>query len=79
MKMSVSLPDADVEFIDCYAKEHAIATRSSVLQRAVKLLREEDLAAAYEEAFIEWEESGEAAIWDRTVGDGLKGDRYEAR
>lgn len=79
MKLSVSLPESDIEFIDCYAREHDIESRSSVLRRAIRLLREDDLADAYEEAFVEWEESGEAAIWDRAVRDGLEDDRYEAR
>jgi Arc/MetJ-type ribon-helix-helix transcriptional regulator len=79
MKLSVSLSDADIEFIDRYAECHDVKTRSAVLHKAVKVLQEEDLADAYEEAFIEWEESGEATIWDRAVRDGLEDDRYEAR
>jgi Arc/MetJ-type ribon-helix-helix transcriptional regulator len=79
MKISVSLPDADIEFIDRYAECHDVKTRSSVLHKAVKLLQEDDLGDAYEEAFIEWEESGEGAVWDRALRDGLEDDRYEAR
>ena len=71
MKLSVSLPDEDVEFLDAYASEQGYASRSAVLHRAVRLLRGAELGAAYEDAFIEWEQSGEAESWDGTAGDGL--------
>jgi Arc/MetJ-type ribon-helix-helix transcriptional regulator len=78
MKLSVSLSDADIEFIDRYAECHDAKTRSAVLREAVRLLREAELVEEYKEAFIEWEESGEAAIWDRAVADGLRKKRDEA-
>jgi metal-responsive CopG/Arc/MetJ family transcriptional regulator len=34
MKLSVSIPEEDVEFIDQYADEHGLESRSGVLQRA---------------------------------------------
>ena len=71
MKLSVSLPEDDVEFLDTYASEQGIASRSAVLHRAVRLLRGAQLGAAYEDAFTEWENEGEAAAWDLTAGDGL--------
>ena len=71
MKLSVSLPEDDVEFLDTYASEQGIASRSAVLHRAVRLLRGTQLGAAYEDAFTEWENEGEAAAWDVTAGDGL--------
>lgn len=74
VKLSVSLPDADVAFLDTYAERKGNLSRSAVLQTAVRLLRQADLAQAYEEAFKEWEESGEAALWDATVGDGIDHD-----
>jgi hypothetical protein len=33
--------------------------------------RDEDLEAAYIEAWAEWFKSGEADVWDVVVGDGL--------
>jgi hypothetical protein len=33
MKLSVSLPDGDVEFIDHCASEHAVDSRSAVVHR----------------------------------------------
>ena len=71
MKVSVSLPDADVEFLDCYAAAQGLGSRSAALHRAVRLLRGSELAPAYEEAFLAWDASEEAAEWDATAGDGL--------
>lgn len=73
MKLSVSLPEEDVEFLDEYARELGIASRSAVLQRAVRLLRASGLASAYAAAWEEWESTGEAEAWDSAVGDGLEG------
>jgi hypothetical protein len=33
------------------------------------MLRAADLAGAYSDAFEEWEESGEARVWDAVVAD----------
>jgi Arc/MetJ-type ribon-helix-helix transcriptional regulator len=74
MKLSVSLPDEDVEFLDAYASEQGFASRSAVLHMAVRLLRGSELGAAYEDAFAEWDEAGEAEAWDATAGDGLAAD-----
>lgn len=72
MKLSVSLPDEDVEFLDEYARSLGIASRSAVVRRAVRLLRASGLAPAYAAAWAEWEASGEAEAWDSVVGDGLE-------
>lgn len=71
MKVSVSLPDEDIEFLDAYAHERGLASRSAALHKAVRLLRGSELGAAYEQAFIEWDVTGEAQAWEATVGDGL--------
>jgi Arc/MetJ-type ribon-helix-helix transcriptional regulator len=71
VKLSVSLPEEDVEFLDAYASEQGFPSRSAVLHKAVRLLRGAELGAAYEEAFAEWEHTGEAPTWDVTVADGL--------
>ena len=72
MKISVSLPDEDVEFLDEYAKSLGIGSRSAVVQRAIRLLRTSGLGSAYAQAWAEWEASGEAEAWDSVVGDGLE-------
>jgi len=71
MKVSVSLPDEDVAYIDEYARRKGPASRSAVLHRAVTLLRMSELEEAYGAAFDEWNQSDEAKLWDRAVGDGL--------
>lgn len=71
MKVSVSLPDDDVEFLDSYADSKGIASRSAVLHRAVRLLRASELGAAYEDAWANWSASDDSALWESTTGDGL--------
>lgn len=72
MKLSVSLPDADVDFLDAFAREHS-ETRSGALLHAIRLLRATHLQVDYAEAWIEFEDSGDAALWDGVSGDGLDG------
>ena len=71
MKVSVSIPSVDVEFLDSYAHEHGIESRSAAIQQAIRLLRASDLGDAYELAWQEWEASGEAELWESTAADGL--------
>jgi Arc/MetJ-type ribon-helix-helix transcriptional regulator len=72
MKVSVSLPEDDVEFLDAYAQEQGIESRSAVLHKAVRLLRATELGDAYEEAFGSWSAEEDAALWDVATGDGLE-------
>jgi Arc/MetJ-type ribon-helix-helix transcriptional regulator len=71
MKVSVSLPDEDIEFLDSYARAQGVASRSAVLHRAVGLLRASQLGDAYEEAWRSWEGSGDAGAWESAAADGL--------
>lgn len=71
MKLSVSLPDQDIAFIDSYAADQGVESRSAVLQRALRLLRATELTDAYEEAWAEWTSTGESAVWDIAAADGL--------
>jgi Arc/MetJ-type ribon-helix-helix transcriptional regulator len=71
MKLSVSLPDDDVAFLDEYARSQGIESRSAAVHKAVGLLRASELGAAYEEAWQEWESSGDAHHWEAVVSDGL--------
>ncbi len=71
MKVSVSIPESDVEFLDDYARSHGIASRSATLHRAIRLLRASELSQHYAAAFAEWEDSGEGTVWDVAVADGL--------
>ncbi|MGI9052554.1 MAG: ribbon-helix-helix domain-containing protein [Ilumatobacteraceae bacterium] len=71
MKVSVSLPDGDVEFLDEYARAQGIASRSAVVHKAVHLLRTVELGAAYEQAWDKWSSSGNAEAWEVAAADGL--------
>jgi Arc/MetJ-type ribon-helix-helix transcriptional regulator len=71
MKMSVSLPEDDVEFLDSYARDQGMGSRSAALRKAVGLLRTAQLADAYEDAWASWAASGEAQAWENTTADGL--------
>jgi hypothetical protein len=70
MKLSVSVPSEDVAFLDAYAAEHALGSRSAALQRAIGALRVSELPGSYAEAWAAWGEDGDAEAWDRTAGDG---------
>lgn len=71
MKLSVSLPGEDVEFLDAYAKDHALESRSAAVQHAVRALRFGELQESYEGAWAEWVEEGDAGAWDATAADGI--------
>ncbi|OKK07837.1 antitoxin [Streptomyces sp. CB03234] len=71
MKISVSLPEEDVAFVDDYAAETAADSRSAVIHAAIELLRASRLEADYEAAFAEWDASEDAAFWDQFSGDGI--------
>lgn len=71
MKLSVSLPNEDVEFLDKYARTQGYASRSAVVHRAVRLLRSTELGEAYADAWSEWFQSDEDSTWNVAVGDGL--------
>jgi len=71
MKLSVSLPDEDVAFLDDYAQEQGLGSRSAALQQAVRSLRATGLGADYEGAWEEWEDGGHDADWAAATEDGL--------
>jgi hypothetical protein len=70
MKVSVSLPDDDVAYLDAYATTHGLDSRSAAVHTAVRMLRASELGAAYEEAWAEWD-AGDGPAWDATIADGL--------
>lgn len=71
MKVSVSLPDTDVEYLDHYARAQGLDSRSAALQKAVRLLRASELGAAYEDAWADWAERDDAELWEAASADGL--------
>lgn len=71
MKLSVSLPDDDVAFLDEFAERAGMESRSAVVQQAIAMLKAAELAQDYAKAFAEWSESDDSAAWDTSVGDGI--------
>ena len=71
MKLSVSLPNDDVAFLDSYAEAAGISTRSAALHRAIRLLRATALGPAYEAAWLEWSTTDDAEAWDLATADEL--------
>ena len=67
----MSLPREDVEFLDSYAQTQGYPSRSAVLHEAVRMLRTAELPDAYEKAWAEWAETGEAGLWEVVAGDGV--------
>lgn len=71
MKLSVSLSEDEVAALDKYAKAAGLKSRSAAIQRAIRLLGDPELEAAYEAAWQEWQASSDAEAWETTVADGL--------
>lgn len=71
MKVSVSLPEDDVAFVDEFASRTGIGSRSSVLRQAIDLLRMAELEDAYASAWDEWSTTNDAPRWESTVSDGI--------
>lgn len=69
MKVSVSVPAEDIEFLDNYARIHRFPSRSAAVQRAIRLLRASELTDSYAAAFSEWSEDPDAGAWDTTTAD----------
>lgn len=72
MKVSVSLPSEDVEYLDAYALAQQLGSRSAALHKAVRLLRAAELGAEYESAWDEWDPDEDARAWEQTASDGLR-------
>ncbi|WP_030667757.1 ribbon-helix-helix domain-containing protein [Streptomyces rimosus] len=71
MKISVSLPEEDISFLDAYGKKTDADSRSAVIHAAIELLRASELEADYAQAWQEWDESDDARLWDGVSGDGI--------
>ncbi|WP_241702511.1 antitoxin [Leifsonia shinshuensis] len=70
VKLSVSLSDDDLVYLDKIAADMR-GNRSAAIHRLLRVQRELDAEDAYAQAFDEWENSGEEALWDSTASDGL--------
>jgi Arc/MetJ-type ribon-helix-helix transcriptional regulator len=71
VKVSVSLPEEDLAYIDEYVRRTGAPSRSSALHQAVTLLRMSEIEGAYASAWDEWRQSEDSEMWESTAGDGL--------
>jgi len=69
MKLSVSLPEPDVAFLDDYVRRQALPSRSAGVQAALTALKTMSLGDMYEAAWDEW--AADQPAWEATVKDGL--------
>ncbi len=70
-KLSVSLPDSLAGFVEGYRKKRGLKSRSQVFEEALKLLRSQELEAAYREA-----DSKHDKAWDNALSDGLSDETW---
>ncbi|HEU0205131.1 MAG TPA: ribbon-helix-helix domain-containing protein [Pseudolysinimonas sp.] len=70
MKLSVSLSQEDVAFLDRETGAGAYESRSAAIAAGVRMLRERQLTDDYRESFAEWAQSDDSELWDRTTADG---------
>lgn len=73
MKISISVDGKDLTFLDKYAADHSLGTRSVAMREAIRALRGQKLARQYEQAFTEWEGSVDQKFWEQFSGDGVDG------
>lgn len=70
-RFSISISREIAQFVETYQQENDVKSRSEVIERALKLLREKELQQAYYEAGQEWSASEDASLWEGTSADGL--------
>jgi hypothetical protein len=71
MKLSISLSEEDVRFLETYAQSQGLPSRSAVLQKAISILRTSALGPAYDQAWQEWREEKSDQAWETVSEDGL--------
>lgn len=72
MKISISVPDEQVELIDRVMTAQGLTSRSAAIQQGIELWLNQALVDDYAAAFKEWDGSGDSAAWEAVVGDGLE-------
>jgi hypothetical protein len=68
MKLSISLSEDDVKFLETYARAQGLSSRSAVVQKAISVLKSSALGPAYDQAWQEWRDED---AWETASGDGL--------
>ncbi|MCS5718470.1 ribbon-helix-helix domain-containing protein [Herbiconiux sp. CPCC 205763] len=69
-KLSVSLSESDVEYIDELARSRS-GNRSAAIHDLVRFARERAAVSDYATANDEWIDSGESRAWEAVETDGL--------
>ena len=69
MRISVSLPNSNVDFLDQYVELKQPPSRSAALHRAVHLLKANELGKDYGAAWSEWRIEEE--LWGSILSDGI--------
>jgi hypothetical protein len=72
MRLNLTLDNEWLKFIAKYQAENQLQSKSEVIKLALELLKQQDLQDQYKLAYEEWRDSGEEAIWEAVVGDGLE-------
>ena len=70
-KLSVTVPESLAEFVETYRTQHEVRTKSEVVERALRLLRERELEAHYAATA-----AAADPAWDATMADGLPDDDW---
>lgn len=70
-KLSISLSQSLVQFVEQYKLEHDCKSRSQVIETALQLLQTQELEKAYAEAAKEVD-----LDWDLTIADGLSDETW---
>jgi metal-responsive CopG/Arc/MetJ family transcriptional regulator len=70
-KLSISLSNYLVQFIEQYKINHQCKSRSQVIEEALELLRNRELEEAYKQASNEVD-----SAWDTVVADGLNDETW---
>ncbi|MBT2497917.1 antitoxin [Agromyces sp. ISL-38] len=69
-KLSVSLPDDDLRFLDALA-ESFDGNRSAAVHEVIRTAREVHAAREYAVAFADWSSSDTDVEWEATTADGI--------
>ncbi len=70
MKISISLPGDDVQFLDSQASQGVFSLRSAAIHSAIRLLHDRQYVDSYAAAWGEWD-ADNGAVWDATLTVGL--------
>jgi Arc/MetJ-type ribon-helix-helix transcriptional regulator len=72
MKVSISLPASDIEFLDSQTRAGVYESRSAAVQAAIRTVRDREHVDSYAAAWDEWDATDDAALWESTTRDGLR-------